>query len=90
MAVGAIIVGWGVGQYPLILPPSLTIAAAAAPEGTIVSLLVISVVAVVLIGPSLGLLFWLQQRSRLETEPAVQPGVVAAGAGSDTGGVSPA
>ena len=47
----------------------LTIAAAAAPAGTLQALTVITVVAVAVIGPSIALLFWLQQQSRLESHP---------------------
>ena len=90
VAAGSIIVGWGVAQYPLILPPSLTISAAAAPEGTIVSLLVIATAAAVIIGPSIGLLFWLQQQGQLVAEPAAEPGQEPAGTGSGTDGISPA
>jgi cytochrome d ubiquinol oxidase subunit II len=65
-AVTAIVWGWGVAQLPAILPGSLTIAAAAAPAGTLDALLVISIAAAVTIGPSLALLFILDGRSRLE------------------------
>ena len=65
-AVTAIIWGWGVAQLPAILPGSLTIDAAAAPAGTLDALMVISIVAALTIGPSLGLLFALDGRSRLE------------------------
>ena len=65
-AVTAIIWGWGVAQLPAILPGSLTIGGAAAPAGTLDALIVISIVAAATIGPSLGLLFILDGRSRLE------------------------
>ena len=74
-AVAAVVLGWGVAQYPLLLPPDLTIAAAAAPEGTLTALTVITIAAVVVIGPSLALLFWLQQQSRLESKPEGGPGI---------------
>jgi cytochrome d ubiquinol oxidase subunit II len=67
-AVATVVLGWGVAQYPLLLPPDLTIAAAAAPDGTLQALTVIVVVAALVIGPSLALLFWLHQESRLESE----------------------
>jgi cytochrome d ubiquinol oxidase subunit II len=77
-AVAAVVLGWGVAQYPLLLPPDLTIAAAAAPDGTLGALTVITIVAAAVIGPSLALLFWLQQQSRLESKPeggaAISPG----------------
>jgi len=67
-AVAAVVVGWGVAQYPYLLPTTLTLAAGAAPVGTLAALTVITIVAALLIGPSLGLLFVLDQRSRLEAE----------------------
>jgi cytochrome d ubiquinol oxidase subunit II len=67
-AVAAIVVGWGVAQHPYLLPTTLTVAAGAAPAGTLEALTVISVVAALLIGPSLALLFVLDQRSRLESD----------------------
>ena len=66
-AVVAIIWGWGVAQYPDILPRTLSLAEAAAPAGSLASLLIVAVVAALLIGPSLALLFWLTQRGRLLT-----------------------
>jgi cytochrome bd ubiquinol oxidase subunit II len=66
-AVVAIVWGWGAAQYPDILPGSMSIADAAAPEGSLEALVVIFVVAAVLIVPSLVLLYSLDQRSRLES-----------------------
>jgi cytochrome d ubiquinol oxidase subunit II len=66
-AVASIVVGWGVAQYPEMLQPGLTVATAAAPDGTLVGLVVVSVAALALVGPSLALLFALDQRSRLES-----------------------
>ena len=65
-AVVAVIWGWGVAQYPDILPGTLTLADAAAPAGSLGSLLVVFVLAALAIAPSLVLLFWLTQRNRLE------------------------
>ncbi len=67
-AVAAVVVGWGVAQHPYLLPTTLTIASGAAPAGTLTALIAVTVAAVALIGPSLGLLFVLDQRSRLEAE----------------------
>jgi cytochrome d ubiquinol oxidase subunit II len=72
-AVVAVIWGWGVAQYPYILPGAMTLDDAAAPAGALEGLLVVFVVAAVLIAPSLALLYSLAQRSRL----------VAHGLGSD-------
>jgi cytochrome d ubiquinol oxidase subunit II len=65
-AVVAVIAGWGVAQYPYILPPTMTFADAAAPAGSLDALLVVFVVAALVIAPSLGLLYVLDQRDRLK------------------------
>ncbi len=65
-AVVAVIAGWGVAQYPYILPPSMTFADAAAPAGALDALLLIFVVAALVIAPSLALLYDLDQRDRLK------------------------
>jgi cytochrome d ubiquinol oxidase subunit II len=66
LAVAAVLLGWGVAQYPFLLGTHLRIAAAAAPRATLVSVLGVVVAAVVLVVPSLGLLYRLQQRGELE------------------------
>jgi len=48
---------WAVGQWPYLLPPNLTIDAAAAPGGTLNALLVVIVIGMALLLPSLYLLF---------------------------------
>jgi cytochrome d ubiquinol oxidase subunit II len=65
LAVAAVVCGWAVAQYPYLLPPGLTVAAAAAPTGTEAAELVFVGLIVVLVGPSFALLFWLAQRGRL-------------------------
>jgi len=65
-AVASVVTGWGVAQYPLLLGTHLGIDEAAAPEPTLVSLIVIFVAAVLLVVPSLALLYVLQQRGQLE------------------------
>ena len=62
-AVACVIWAWGVAQHPYLLPQKLTIAAAAAPSATLTSLLVVFAVAVLVVLPSLGLLFTLVQRN---------------------------
>ncbi len=61
-AVVAVIWGWGVAQFPYLLPTSLRIDQAAAPEPTLTTVLVVFVVAAVLVLPSLALLYTLSQR----------------------------
>jgi cytochrome d ubiquinol oxidase subunit II len=66
VAVGSVVVGWGVAQYPYVLGTHLSLDDAAAPDATLGALAVVAVMAAVLVGPSIGLLFLLQQRGRLE------------------------
>ena len=65
-AVAAVIWGWGVAQYPYLLPESVTISAGAADNDTLVEVLIVFGFAVLLVIPSLALLFALTQRSMLE------------------------
>ena len=53
-AVATVVIGWGVAQYPYILPTSLKLSAAAAPDATLWSVVVVFVVAAIVILPSLG------------------------------------
>jgi len=65
-AVATVVWGWAVGQHPYVLPPSLTVSEAAAPSATLEVLLGVFAVAVLVVLPSLGLLFTLVQRSIVE------------------------
>ncbi len=67
-AVVAVIWGWGVAQFPYLLPTSLRIDQAAAPDPTLVTVFVVFAAAAVLVLPSLGLLYALSQRDLLEAE----------------------
>jgi cytochrome d ubiquinol oxidase subunit II len=64
-AVVAVIWGWGVAQFPYLLPTSLKIAQSAAPPDTLAAVIVVFLVAAVLVLPALGLLYWLSQKERL-------------------------
>ena len=64
-AVIAVIWGWGVAQFPYLLPTSLKISQAAAPGPTLDAVLIVFVVAAVVVLPALGLLYWLSQRELL-------------------------
>jgi cytochrome bd ubiquinol oxidase subunit II len=68
LAVAAVVWAWGVAQYPYLLPKTLTVTQAAASSDTMTALLVIFVVAALVIGPSLSLLFALSQRRVLRDE----------------------
>lgn len=61
-AVGAIVLGWGVGQYPWLLVDEVTIRQAAGAPATLNALLVTAGLAVVIVAPSLLWLFRLVQR----------------------------
>jgi cytochrome d ubiquinol oxidase subunit II len=67
-AVVAVIWGWGVAQFPYLLPTSLRIDQAAAPGPTMTTIFIVFAVAAVLVLPSLGLLYALAQRDLLESE----------------------
>jgi cytochrome d ubiquinol oxidase subunit II len=73
--VGAVIWGWGVAQYPALLPHTpVTLSNAGAPHAVLVALFVLFLAAIVLIGPSFVLLFALQSRRVLEAdESPLQP-----------------
>jgi NADH dehydrogenase len=74
LAVGAVVAmlaAWGVAQSPYLLPTSLTIAAAAGAPHTLGWLVAMTALAFVTAVPALGLLFLLDQRSRLEEGAAV-------------------
>jgi cytochrome d ubiquinol oxidase subunit II len=64
-AVVAVIWGWGVAQFPYLLPTSLRIGESAAPHQTLGAVLVVFIAAVVIVLPALGLLYWLSQRELL-------------------------
>ena len=72
-AVVAVIWGWGVAQYPYLLPETLTIDEGAAASATLTSVLIVFGVAVVLVLPSIALLFTLAQRSLIEEGERPQP-----------------
>ncbi len=67
-AVVSVIWAWGVAQWDYILPESLTIADAAAPSATLATVLVVFGIAAVVVLPSLGLLYVLDQRGLLPGE----------------------
>jgi cytochrome d ubiquinol oxidase subunit II len=71
LAVSAVIWGWALAQYPLLLPPRLTVHDAAAPAGAGVTELVVVAIIVVLVGPSFALLYSLAQRGTL-SEPGAR------------------
>jgi cytochrome d ubiquinol oxidase subunit II len=71
-AVATVVIGWGVAQWPYLLPVSMKLSQAAAPDATLETILVVFVAAAVLIVPSLALLYHLDQRSMLASEGVSQ------------------
>ncbi|HEY0319239.1 MAG TPA: cytochrome d ubiquinol oxidase subunit II [Solirubrobacterales bacterium] len=67
-AVVAVIWGWGVAQFPYLLPTNLRIDQAAAPDSTLNVIFLVFGVAAVLVLPALGLLYTLSQRDVLQHE----------------------
>ncbi len=64
-AVVAVVWGWGVAQFPYLLPRSLTIGEAAAPDPTLNIVFIVFGVAAILVLPSLALLYSLSQKDLL-------------------------
>jgi cytochrome d ubiquinol oxidase subunit II len=67
-AVVAVIWGWGVAQFPYLLPTSLKIGEAAAPGPTLNMIFGVFGAAAIFVLPSLALLYSLSQRDLLEHE----------------------
>ncbi|HVD37553.1 MAG TPA: cytochrome d ubiquinol oxidase subunit II [Solirubrobacterales bacterium] len=67
-AVVAVIWGWGVAQFPYLLPTSLRIDQAAAPDPTMTIIFIVFGAAALVVLPSLGLLYTLAQKDLLESE----------------------
>jgi cytochrome d ubiquinol oxidase subunit II len=69
LGVAAVIWGWGVAQYPRLLPgTNLTLTNAGAPHSIFVALVVLFIIALLLLGPSFVLLFTLQSRRVLSSD----------------------
>jgi cytochrome bd ubiquinol oxidase subunit II len=69
LGVAAVVWGWGVAQYPALLPGTrLTLTSGAAPHSILVTVVVVFVAAALLVAPSFLLLFSLHGRQLLEEE----------------------
>jgi hypothetical protein len=97
IAVAAVVAGWGLAQYPYLLPTSLSLAAGSAPTATLIAEFVVAGLAVLLVAPGFALLYALQQRRMLtaaetdadlrlaaDLEPAVPDRATAAAAAVST------
>jgi cytochrome d ubiquinol oxidase subunit II len=67
-AVASIVIGWGVAQWDYMLPTSLTVADAAAPTGTLQTLLAATILFVLVVVPGFVLLYTLDQKGLLPEE----------------------
>jgi cytochrome bd ubiquinol oxidase subunit II len=65
IAVAAVVWGWGLAQYPYLLPTSLPLATGSAPTASLVAEFVVAGLAVLLVAPGFALLYFLQQRRML-------------------------
>ena len=65
IAVATVVWGWGLAQYPYLLPTSLTLAAGSAPTAALDAEFVVAGLAVLLVAPGFALLYYLQQRRML-------------------------
>ena len=72
-AVASVVLAWGVAQWPYVIPQTMKVSDTAAPSGTLTAVLVAFGLAVVIVLPSLGLLYTLDQRSLLPGEGAKDP-----------------
>src|SRR6266516_4635564 len=67
LGVAAVIWGWGVAQYPELLPgTSMTLTGAGTPHATLVAIIWLSAAGALIVGPSYALLFALQGRQVLQ------------------------
>ena len=85
LAVTAVVWGWALAQYPDLLPPHLTIRAAAAPAGAQAAELVVVAIIVLLVVPSFVWLFSLAQRGTLREPGETPASILAPGDGPQTG-----
>jgi cytochrome bd ubiquinol oxidase subunit II len=65
IAVATVVWGWGLAQYPYLLPTSLPLAAGSAPTATLIAEFVVTGLAILLVAPGFALLYFLQQRRML-------------------------
>jgi cytochrome d ubiquinol oxidase subunit II len=65
IAVVTVVWGWGLAQYPQLLPGSLTLAAGSAPPAALLAELAIAGIAALIVAPAFGLLYRLQQQGML-------------------------
>jgi cytochrome d ubiquinol oxidase subunit II len=80
LGVAAVIWGWGVAQYPELLPgTTMTLTDTGTPHATLIAIIWLSAAAILIVGPAYALLFSLQGRQVLQASDAgarfhAQPG----------------
>ena len=67
-AVTALVLAWGFAQNPYLLPTTMTVAQGAGNADTLRWLIVVTVIAVLLVGPALALLYRLDLTDRLQAD----------------------
>jgi cytochrome d ubiquinol oxidase subunit II len=87
LAVAAVVVGWAAAQAPRFLP-GMTVTQAAAGHATLVALVIAVACGSVVLIPSLGLLFTLFLRGRLDTSEHHSPGEALVAPPGETTGVA--
>jgi cytochrome bd ubiquinol oxidase subunit II len=73
VAVAAIVAGWALAQEPYLLPPDLTVKEAAAPDETLLALVIAACLGMALLIPALAWLFRLAISGRLAYEDKPRP-----------------
>lgn len=59
VTVASVILGWGVAQYPLIVPPTISVHSSKAPESVLWAMIFVIALGSLILVPSLGWLFYL-------------------------------
>jgi cytochrome bd ubiquinol oxidase subunit II len=73
LAVAAVVAGWAVAQQPYLLPPELTVEEAAAPDATLLALLIGTALGMLILIPALAWLFRLALSGRIAYEDKPRP-----------------
>ena len=88
--VAAVIWGWGIAQYPVLLPGTpVTLTNAGAPHATLAAIIWLAVAAVLTVGPSYALLLTLQGRQVLRASQTQGTGPVSPGTPTSPAGDHP-
>ncbi|MFF3686283.1 cytochrome d ubiquinol oxidase subunit II [Streptomyces sp. NPDC002187] len=79
--VASAVIAWGMAQRPYLIPTSLTVAEGAGAATTLRWLALVTLVAVLLVGPAVALLYWLDTHGELE--PLTDADLTRGGTGDD-------